>query len=201
MKFSFNMTLKYIAWPVIFIAAFLFFGSVLIVNGVHFGKKHLWEDGLSIYEIERIGLVKPIMCELNGSLCNELKNEEIGYRSIRYPKFFDLFRSYYFVGAMVLPKQGIIQLSRYLFEDPAMLAVVLYHEWLHVTESDFEQYTTVEYAFARCVDHNNVKIKTLDFAKMLDLNPDIKLIPGYAKKPTYYANLNGNILDDCENYL
>ncbi|GIU51547.1 hypothetical protein TUM4438_41590 [Shewanella sairae] len=177
-----------------------FFGMDIILFDEDYNNNHIKP---SLVQQQEISSASNKLCSLVPSVCTLIENEKLtflikeeGYSMYIMNKFI------YAAGAYTkLYNDGyLITLNEGLFSNVNQLETVLYHELMHIKESDFSLINPeYEYGetFETCKDHNHVKQLTLDLFERLVKSGMMQ----YQEHLDIARVSNGNLLDDCNSYL
>ena len=155
---------------------------------------------LSNYQLTLINQASIKICQLDEKTCNQIKKGNIQYKAIVIPSWLRPLNLFNFNHqAVTFQREGHyeVQLADVLFDDLNAITVFLYHEVQHIAYSDFALYSaqpTYLTSLKNCLDHNKVKMLTLDFAIKLD---ELEPVINDQMSHIDYALLWGNEFNSC----
>ena len=146
-------------------------------------------------QLSEIRLSISEFCLHDKRLCDVEKGKDITFYTTESATINKLINLFYFAYSGSADEDDglpIVNLSAPLFESRSELDVVLYHELIHVLITDFTLTNDYE-GMLGCLDHNKVKLATLDFFEKISFE-DKTLYKEHLKVARYGL---GNQLDDC----
>lgn len=141
---------------------------------------------------------RDIICHVDEEICKITSESKVAIKV--WDKVFPYLRSAEASPYGSVPR--IIYLEDDLFNDLAHLTVVYYHELRHVEDTKVG-YDMNNITLAQCLDHNEVRRKTQEFARKVDPMFVSNALADFssAELPTYHATHDaGNIIEDCGKY-
>lgn len=170
-------------------------GLVLFVLGVPF---ILPPNIRPLDENERLNLSKSrdIICQVDKKICAVASDNSLEIKV--WDKIVPHWRTAEVNAYGSSPR--IMYLEDDVFNNLAHLTVVYYHELRHVEDTRVS-YDMNNITLEQCLDHNEVRRKTQEFARKIDHLFISDALAGYPSDelPTYHATHDsGNIIEDCD---